>query len=259
VKGHQARKRFGQNFLHDQNVIDRIVDTISAGPGQHVVEIGPGQGAITRRLASTGCRLTVIEIDRDLVARLTDDPELGNAEIISADALNVDLAALAADGPVRLVGNLPYNISTPLLFHAMGQIEHITDMYFMLQKEVVDRMAAAPGGKSYGRLSVMLQYQCSVMPLFVVKPGSFNPVPRVNSAVVRLAPREVLEPAANDHKLLAQVVTAAFGKRRKTLSNALKGVVSQEQLVAVGVNPGDRAERLSVADFVRIANQLRPS
>jgi 16S rRNA (adenine1518-N6/adenine1519-N6)-dimethyltransferase len=255
-KGHQPRKRFGQNFLHDQGIIDRIIRSIGAGPDDHVIEIGPGQGALTRHLASSGCQLTVIELDRDLVARLTADPELTGAAIISADALTVNLTEIAEGKPIRVVGNLPYNISTPLLFHALGHSACIKDMHFMLQKEVVDRMAAAPGGRDYGRLSVMLQYRCQIEPLFMVKPGAFYPPPKVNSAIVRLRPLQDINPAASDPAKLDQVVRAAFSKRRKTIANSLKPLLSASQLESIDLDPGLRAERLSVADFVSLSNLL---
>jgi len=255
--GHRARKRFGQNFLHDANVISRIVAAIAPQASDHLVEIGPGQGALTRPLLATGCRLTAIEIDRDLAARLRADQELGGARIVNADALDVDLETIADDErPLRLLGNLPYNVSTPLLFHALDQAEQVRDMHFMLQKEVVDRMAAGPGSKTYGRLSVMLQYACRVEPLFVVRPGSLHPVPRVQSAVVRLLPRATIDPVAQDREALARVVTAAFGQRRKTLTNALRGLIDAERLAALDIDPRTRAERLAVADFVHIANAL---
>jgi len=257
MSGHRARKRFGQNFLHDRNVIDRILAAIAARPDDHVVEIGPGQGALTRGLLETGCRLTLIEIDRDLARTLGQDPELRRAELINADALDVDLAALPGP-PLRLIGNLPYNVSTPLLFHALEAAPVLRDMHFMLQKEVVDRMAAAPGGREYGRLSVMLQYHCRVEPLFVVRPGSFHPVPRVQSAVVRLTPRPDPTPTARSLGTLGRIVTQAFGQRRKTIANALKGSIDARGLEALGIDPGLRAERLSVPDYVAIANQVDP-
>ena len=256
---HQPRKRFGQNFLHDQIIIDRIIRSINAKPDDHIVEIGPGQGALTRQLASSDCQLTVIELDRDLVARLQTQPALAKVRIIAADALNVDLTALAANQQLRVVGNLPYNISTPLIFHVLRHSACIKDMYFMLQKEVVQRMAAAPGSRDYGRLSVMLQYRCQVESLFIVKPGAFFPVPKVHSAVVRLAPFATIKLQATEIGMLERVVRAAFSQRRKTIANSLKNLIANGQLESISIDPGLRAERLSVADFVAMSNLLSGS
>ena len=256
---HQPRKRFGQNFLHDQGTIDRIIRAIGAGGDDHIVEIGPGRGALTRQLASCACQLTVIELDRDLVAELQNEPALARARIIAADALTVDLSSLAANQQLRVVGNLPYNISTPLIFHALAHSACIKDMHFMLQKEVVKRMAATPGGRDYGRLSVMLQYRCQVESLFVVKPGAFFPAPKVNSALVRLSPYETIKVAASDVSLFGRVVRAAFSQRRKTIANSLKGLISSGQMESISLDPGLRAERLSVADFVAISNRITES
>jgi 16S rRNA (adenine1518-N6/adenine1519-N6)-dimethyltransferase len=256
---HQPRKRFGQNFLHDQGTIDRIIRTIGAGGDDHIVEIGPGQGALTRQLASSDCQLTVIELDRDLVAELQNEPALARARIIAADALTVDLSSLAVNQQLRVVGNLPYNISTPLIFHALSHSACIKDMHFMLQKEVVERMAATPGGRVYGRLSIMLQYRCQVESLFVVKPGAFFPAPKVNSALVRLSPYETIKVAASDESMLDRVVRAAFSQRRKTIANSLKGLISSSQMESISMDPGLRAERLSVADFVAISNRITES
>lgn len=253
---HRPRKRFGQNFLHDQVVIDRIIRAVGATGDDHIVEIGPGQGALTRHLADSGCQLTVIELDRDLVAKLEQQADLSGARIIAADALTIDLCSLADQKQIRVVGNLPYNISTPLIFHALEHSACIRDMHFMLQKEVVERMAAAPGGRDYGRLSVMLQYRCQVESLFLVKPGAFFPAPKVNSAVVRLTPFATIKNPADDAELLAQVVRAAFSQRRKTITNSLKKLIDAKQLDSINIDPGLRAERLSVADFVAISNLL---
>ena len=256
---HQPRKRFGQNFLHDQGIIDRIIRAIDAGDDDHIVEIGPGQGALTRQLAGGDCQLTVIELDRDLVARLLQEPALSGVRIIAADALTVDLTALAANRQIRVVGNLPYNISTPLIFHALEHSSRIKDMHFMLQKEVVERMSAAPGGRDYGRLSVMLQYRCKVESLFVVKPGAFFPVPKVSSAVVRLTPCATIKDAASDERMFEQVVRTAFSQRRKTITNSLRTLISGSQLESINLDPSLRAERLSVAEFVAISNLLSES
>jgi 16S rRNA (adenine1518-N6/adenine1519-N6)-dimethyltransferase len=253
---HIPRKRFGQHFLHDPGVLQRIVAAIAPVPGAPLVEIGPGEGALTDPLLATGAVLQAIELDRDLASRLRarNEPRL---QVIESDVLNVDFRALADQlgGPLRLVGNLPYNVSSPILFHALGQLDAITDMHFMLQKEVVDRMAAEPGGKEYGRLSVMLQAWCEVESLFNVGPGAFRPPPKVDSAVARLRPRPPGDIGIDDPKRFAAVVKAAFGQRRKTLRNALHGVVDAATIEAVGLDPGDRAERIPVQGFVALANR----
>ena len=252
---HYARKRFGQNFLHDHHVIDRIIDVIDAGPGQHFVEIGPGKGALTRPLLQALGVMDTVELDRNLVPLLLKTcGHLGDLRIHQGDALRFDYCALVrGDEKLRIVGNLPYNISTPLIFHLLDQARCIQDMHFMLQKEVVERLAAQPGNKSYGRLSVMTQYRCRVDKLFTVRPGSFQPVPKVDSAIVRLCPYPRVPGNADT---LSQVVTSAFATRRKTLRNNLKGLLSEEQMRAAGIDPGLRAEMLSLDDFVRLSNQL---
>ena len=249
------KKSLGQHFLADRHYIDRIVHAVDPKPGQRLVEIGPGQGAITLPLLRRHGELTVIEFDRDLIAPLTDAAApLGQLTIINRDVLAVDFTALAAGTPIRLVGNLPYNISSPILFHALDHAAAIADMHFMLQKEVVDRMAAGPGSKVYGRLSVMLQAWCEVTSLFVVPPGAFRPPPKVDSAVARLVPRAPAEVGIKDRKRFADVVRAAFGQRRKTLRNALSGVCDARHFEATGVRPDARAEQLEVADFIHLAN-----
>ena len=228
---------------------------IDPKPGDRLVEIGPGQGAITFPLLRAHGALTAIEFDRDLVAPLLHAArEFGELDIVPGDVLGVDFTELAAGGTIRLVGNLPYNLSSPILFHALDHAAAIRDMHFMLQKEVVDRMAAPPGSKVYGRLSVMLQAYCTVTPLFTVPPGAFRPPPKVDSAVVRLVPRDPARIGIADPARFAQVVRAAFGQRRKTLRNALKGVLDDISIAAAGVRPDARAEQLAVADFVRLAN-----
>ena len=250
-----AKKQLGQHFLADRHYIDKIVMAVNPKDGDRLVEIGPGQGAITLPLLRVHPTLTVIEFDRDLIAPLTAAAEpLGELTIVHRDVLRVDFTELADGQPVRLVGNLPYNISSPILFHALEHAAVIRDMHFMLQKEVVDRMAAGPGSKVYGRLSVMLQAYCQVTSLFVVPPGAFRPPPKVDSAVVRLVPRDPATININDHKRFADVVKAAFGQRRKTLRNALNNVVSAEQFIAAGVRPDARAEQLDVAEFIALAN-----
>jgi len=249
-----AKKRLGQHFLTDSYVIERIVQAIHPQPGQHLVEIGPGQGALSMPLLRQHGHLTAIEFDRDLIAPLTTQAaKLGHFHLIQEDILHVDLSQLAGGKPLRLLGNLPYNLSTPILFHALHHASVISDMTFMLQKEVVQRMAAKPGSKIYGRLSVMLQAYCEVSVLFDVPPHAFSPPPKVDSAMVRLVPRDQAHLGITNPLAFAQIVKAAFAQRRKTLRNALHGVCSAEQLAAAGVSEQERAEQLAVADFVRLA------
>ena len=252
-----ARKRFGQHFLHEAGVIRRIIAAIAAGPGDRLIEIGPGRGALTDPLLAAADALTVIEIDRELAfslrATAASRPGL---TVIEADALTVDYGAIASacsGRALRLVGNLPYNISSPLLFHLLASSASILDMHFMLQKEVVDRMTAAPGSRTYGRLSVSVAARAQATALFDVAPGAFTPPPRVMSAVVRIRPRA---PAftIDDSAWFDQIVTAAFGKRRKTLANALRAYLDSAAIKACDVDPGERAERLHAADFARLAN-----
>lgn len=253
---HRARKRFGQNFLHDPAVIQHIVTAIAPVPGQHLVEIGPGRGAITRQLLQAAGRLDAVELDRDLIAPLTREcAGLGALNLIAADALRYDFCGLAAPGErLRLVGNLPYNISTPLLFHLLEQKACIQDMHFMLQKEVVERMAAEPGGKDYGRLSVMLQVHCEVISLFDIGPGAFRPAPKVVSSLVRLQPWNEPPYAIFDRQVFAQLVNQAFSQRRKTLRNSLGDRLPAARMLDLGIDPGQRPEQLRVADFVTLAN-----
>lgn len=255
----EAKKGLGQHFLHERGIIERIVQAVDPRPGQHLVEIGPGQGAITFPLLDRHGALTAIEFDRDLIAPLTEAARThGRLTIIPGDVLGVDFTALARelspdDARIRLVGNLPYNLSSPILFHALDHAAAITDMHFMLQKEVVDRMAATPGSKVYGRLSVMLQAYCVVTPLLKVPPGAFRPPPKVDSAVVRLVPRDPATIGIDDPRRFADIVRAAFGQRRKTLRNALMGTCDEAAIRAAGIDPGARAEQLAVADFVRLS------
>ncbi|MFA6162884.1 MAG: 16S rRNA (adenine(1518)-N(6)/adenine(1519)-N(6))-dimethyltransferase RsmA [Methylobacter sp.] len=256
---HIPRKRFGQNFLHDHNIIYNILSSIQAKPGEHWVEIGPGQGALTEPLLKTGIRLDVVELDRDLVALLKEQfKQYDNLQIHSADALRFDFSALAEDGKkLRIIGNLPYNISTPLMFHLLDNAYCIEDMHFMLQKEVVDRICAAPGSKKYGRLSVMMQYYCATELLFDVPPESFDPAPKVMSAIVRLVPHQQPPVAVNDIAKLNRVVTQAFSQRRKTLRNSLKKLIPEEDIVALNIDPTLRAETISLADFAKLSNLLQ--
>jgi 16S rRNA (adenine1518-N6/adenine1519-N6)-dimethyltransferase len=256
-QGHQARKRFGQNFLHDDNVIRNIVKSIRPKVGDNMVEIGPGMGAITEQLLeATEGYLNVVELDRDLIPGLKvkffNHPGF---KINEADALQFDFMSLKVDErPLRIVGNLPYNISTPLIFHLLSYASNVKDMHFMLQKEVVQRMAAGPGENNYGRLSIMSQYFCNVQHMFDVGPESFQPAPKVDSAIVRLVPYETLPHPVKDHKTLENIVRQSFSMRRKTLRNNLKTVISDEQLTELGIDAGLRPERLSLADFVAISD-----
>ncbi|TVO72474.1 MAG: 16S rRNA (adenine(1518)-N(6)/adenine(1519)-N(6))-dimethyltransferase RsmA [Sedimenticola selenatireducens] len=253
---HQAKKRFGQNFLHDSAVIGRIIRSIHPRPGEHLIEIGPGQGAITTELLKETGQLDAVELDRDLIHPLAETcANLGELTLYNSDAMKFDFAQLAEDGrPLRLVGNLPYNISTPILFHLLKFAPLIQDMHFMLQKEVVDRMAAAPGSKTYGRLSVMMQAWCDIEPLFVIGPGAFNPPPKVDSAIVRLTPHKVPPCQIIDPDHFSRLVTAAFGQRRKTLRNSLSKLIDAEQIIAAGIDPTLRAERLTLVEFAQLSN-----
>jgi 16S rRNA (adenine1518-N6/adenine1519-N6)-dimethyltransferase len=254
VAKHIARKRFGQHFLTDRAVLDAIVGVIRPEPGEALVEIGPGLGAMTDPLVARCQRLTVIELDRDLAQRLRQRPEL---EVIEADVLQVDFAALAARAGQRLrvVGNLPYNISTPILFHLLGSVEHVIDQHFMLQKEVVDRMAAAPGGKDYGRLSVMLQWRYRIESVLDVPPEAFEPPPRVDSAVVRMRPLPLV--AGVDAALLGELVRVAFSQRRKLLRHTL-GRWLEERCFAGEFNVQRRAEEVPVSEYLALAARVSP-
>ncbi|MCB1895316.1 MAG: 16S rRNA (adenine(1518)-N(6)/adenine(1519)-N(6))-dimethyltransferase RsmA [Zoogloeaceae bacterium] len=251
---HRARKRFGQNFLTDPNTVRRIIDAVRPGPDDTVVEIGPGLGALTEPLLAVLPRLHVVEIDRDLIARLRQRHEPDRLVIHEGDALAFDFGVLGQQ--LKVVGNLPYNISTPLLFHLAGFAAQVREMTFMLQKEVVMRMVAEPGGGDYGRLSVMLQYRFDMLRLFDVPPGAFRPAPKVTSSIVRMVPKPDASLMAVDADLLGEIVTAAFGQRRKTLRNTLKAIVGAAALEALGIDPGLRAERLTLADFVAISNHV---
>lgn len=257
---HRARKRFGQHFLHDRGIIQRILAALDPRPGDTIVEIGPGLGALTRPLLEHCSPLHVVELDRDLAARLRAELPPEQLVVHEADALKFDFCALAASGKkLRIIGNLPYNISTPLLFHLLDQGACVSDMLFMLQKEVVERMAAEAGGKDYGRLSVMIQWRLRVEKLFDVRPGAFTPPPKVDSAVVRLTPHPAPPVAVNDAAVFARVVRAAFSQRRKTLRNTLRGLLPAEDMQRLGIDPMRRAETLSLAEFARLANALAAS
>ncbi|MFQ3187576.1 16S rRNA (adenine(1518)-N(6)/adenine(1519)-N(6))-dimethyltransferase RsmA [Marinomonas primoryensis] len=255
---HKARKRFGQNFLHDHGVIRHIVASIAPKKGQRLVEIGPGKGALTEGIISITERMDVVELDRDLIPILKVNlfrfPEL---TVHEADAMKFDFTSLRTEEQaIRVVGNLPYNISTPLIFHLLSQVSAIEDMHFMLQKEVVDRLAARPGDSLYGRLSVMAQYYCSVESLFIVGPESFDPAPKVDSAIVRMTPHKILPHPVDDIKKLEDMVRIGFQQRRKTLRNNYKGVLDNDDFAALNIDPTLRPERLDVEDFVRITNYV---
>ncbi len=258
MTGHRPRKRFGQHFLHDRRVVARIIDVFAPGMDELVVEIGPGPGVLTRELAGKVARLNAVEIDRDLAAALkTEFAENDRVIINEADALKFDYCALTSkDQPLRIIGNLPYNISTPLIFHLFTQAHCVQDMLFMLQKEVVDRICASPGNKTYGRLSVMAQWQCEVERLFTVSAGAFTPPPKVESAIVRLRPYRQNPYPLKDSERFAQLVQAAFAQRRKTLRNSLKEFLTPDQMQEVQIDPVRRPETLSVAEFVTLANVL---
>lgn len=257
--GHVARKRFGQNFLREPHVIAQIVRLIAPRPGQVLVEIGPGQGALTWPLLAAAGTLTAIELDRDLAVGLRAVSERRQLQLnlIEADALSVDLTALAAQHGqrLRMVGNFPYNISSPLLFHLLDHLPALLDIHCMLQKEVVERMAAAPGGKEFGRLSVMVQARCSVTSVLDVPATAFQPVPKVESAIARLEPLPQ-QPRPDELAALDRIIRAAFAQRRKTLSNALRGVVTSTQMDVAGISPGQRAEQVDVASWLRLAGVL---
>ncbi|WP_420935028.1 16S rRNA (adenine(1518)-N(6)/adenine(1519)-N(6))-dimethyltransferase RsmA [Alteromonas sp. A081] len=260
--GHTARKRFGQNFLHDDYVIGKIVAAIAPKNEQNLVEIGPGLGALTDPVCEEVDRLTVIELDRDLAKRLRQHPFNGEKlNVIEQDAMTMDFSALAKEMPysdrkLRVFGNLPYNISTPLMFHLFDHAPCIEDMHFMLQKEVVNRLAAGPGSKSYGRLSVMAQYYCHVIPVLNVPPGAFNPPPKVDSAVVKLVPHSVPPVQVESLSTLERVCAQAFNQRRKTIRNSLKDCLSEDEITELGLDPKCRAETLSLTDFATIANAV---
>lgn len=259
---HKARKRFGQNFLQDQGIIRQIIRSIAPSPSDHMVEIGPGLGALTEEILDAAGALDAIELDRDLppILRAKFFRYEDKFRIFEADAMKFDFNSLREDDrPLRVIGNLPYNISTQLIFHLLSHSGDILDMHFMLQKEVVDRLAAQPGDKHYGRLGIMAQYYCQVEPLFIVPPEAFDPVPKVDSAIVRLIPHTTLPYVAKDIKTLEKVVRVAFTQRRKTLRNNLKDLISPEKLEQLGIDPSLRPERLALQDFITIADTLTSS
>lgn len=247
----RARKRFGQNFLTDPHVVDRLMAAIDPRQGQRIIEVGPGHGAITAPLVASGCALEVIEIDRDLAADLAS--RFPGLDIHESDVLKIDLAPIVDDA--RVVGNLPYNISTPLLFRLYPLVGRIRDMHFMLQREVVDRITASPSTADYGRLSVMSHYYCHAEKLFEVPPEAFTPSPKVTSAIVRLQAARHGH-VADDIAVLEQLVTRAFSNRRKTIRNGFKGLLDSQRLESLDIDPGLRPENLDLEQFVRCANAV---
>ncbi len=256
---HSPRKRFGQHFLHDKQIIQRLVDVIAPLAGQHLVEIGPGQGALTVPVLKKIGALDAIELDKDLIPALTQRCATHGAVVVhQADALKFDFSQLVRESePLRVIGNLPYNISTPLIFHLLEYAAIITDMHFMLQKEVVERMAANIGNGHYGRLSIMVQYHCQVSSLFDVPPEAFYPPPKVYSSIVRLIPYHTLPHTAKNYEHFANIVREAFNHRRKTLRNCLKLFVQDEDWQKAGIDSTLRPEQISVAEYVQLSNSLQ--
>ncbi len=256
---HRARKRFGQHFLHDGNIIERILRVLDPQPGDRLLEIGPGRGALTYPLLQRCDRLVAVELDRELAPVLQQQAAAhGQLEVINADILEFDLSSLGEGRRLRVLGNLPYNISTPLMFHLLESAHLIRDMHFMVQKEVALRIVANPGDSNYGRLSVMLRQQCLCGYLFDVAPGCFNPPPRVDSAVVRMTPHQEALYDVGDQAVFSAIVQAAFGQRRKTIANSLKSLLDRETIAACDIDPGLRAENLDVADFAKLSRNLTP-
>lgn len=258
---HRARKRFGQNFLSDQGVIQRIIQSINPKTGDRLIEIGPGLGALTCPVLKIAGEMDVIELDRDIIPKLQlncglDYSQQGKLRIHNTDVLTFDFNSLGYAQPLRIIGNLPYNISTPIIFHLVEYSKQIQDMYFMLQKEVVERLAAKPDTSNYSRLSVMAQYYFQVTPLFVVPPESFDPMPKVDSAIVRLVPHTTRPVEVSDEQAFAKLVSVAFSQRRKTLRNVLKDVCTAEQLQAVGIDPASRAQSLTLQQFANLFNYI---
>ncbi|NQZ31519.1 MAG: 16S rRNA (adenine(1518)-N(6)/adenine(1519)-N(6))-dimethyltransferase RsmA [Oceanospirillaceae bacterium] len=255
--GHKARKRFGQNFLQDQGVIRRIIRGVSPRPSDHMVEIGPGLGALTEVILDEAGALDAVELDRDLIPILRTKffSYEDKFRIFEADAMKFDFSSLQQDErPLRIIGNLPYNISTQLIFHLLQHTTCVQDMHFMLQKEVVDRLAAKPGDKLYGRLGIMAQYYCEIEPLFIVPPEAFDPIPKVDSAIVRLMPYKQKPHTAKSLSTLEKIVKTSFSMRRKTLRNNLKGIMTAEQLQALDIDPIRRPETLSLVEFIKISD-----
>jgi len=256
---HRARKRFGQHFLHDKNIIDKILRAIDPQHDDNLLEIGPGQGALTLPLLNYCAQLTAVELDRDLIPVLQNGAtQGGQLNVINADILNFKLDSLPRPNDLRIVGNLPYNISTPLMFHLMDSISQIKDMHFMVQKEVGKRIVAEVGSRNYGRLSVMIQYFCHCQYLFDVPPGCFTPPPKVDSAIIRLTPHTIPTARVNNFAMFSEIVRVAFNQRRKTISNSLKSMLQPEALDACRVDRSLRAENLTLQDFACLANSVLP-
>lgn len=255
---HRPRKRFGQNFLHDQNVLAKMIQAINPISGDRLVEIGPGEGALTCPLLELHGELTAIELDRDLGPRLIEKCQpLGRLKLLQDDAMKFDYATLASPTEkIRVIGNLPYNISTPILFHLAGHQHLIKDMHVLLQKEVANRITASPGNKEYGRLSVMMQVIFNVSHLFNVGPGAFRPAPKVQSTFIRLIPHPEPVVQLKHEDNLSQVVSAAFSQRRKTLRNSLQALLNADQIKQAGIDPTRRAETLSLQEFAALTNML---
>lgn len=256
MQHHQARKRFGQNFLHDEGVIHQIVRAIDPQSHDKLIEIGPGMSALTQPLTEAVAQLTVIEIDRDLVRFLQNKYPENKLNIISADVLTVDFKPFGNN--LRIIGNLPYNISTPLLFHLMQYADQVQDQYFMLQREVIDRMVAKPGDALHGRLSIMLQSRYRMTKLFDVAPEAFNPIPKVTSAIVRMRPLKADRPQADDAAVFELVIAQAFSQRRKMLRKTLGQWVEHIDWDAVGIAPTDRAEAVGLSQYIALSNALTP-
>lgn len=257
---HRAKKRFGQNFLVDTNVIDKIINSLDPKPEDHIIEIGPGLGALTTPLLKTLIRLDAIELDRDVIPELNKLKGSEKLHLHNIDVLAFDFTAFKNSnfehGKLRIIGNLPYNISTPVLFHLIEHRNIIQDLHFMLQKEVVERIAASAGSHDYGRLSVMMQLHFKITPLFTVAPQCFKPVPKVESAILRLVPRSDLAITDDEHNAFAALVRQAFSQRRKTLKNTLKGLCDINQMNAAGIDPGKRPQELDVGDYISLFRQL---
>jgi 16S rRNA (adenine1518-N6/adenine1519-N6)-dimethyltransferase len=256
MSAHKPRKRFGQHFLHDPRTLEKILLSIEPGPADTVVEIGPGEGALTCLLLRQLDKMIAIELDRDLVPLLEQKcQQLGELELYNADALKFDFCQLSHDNTkLRIVGNLPYNISTPLLFHLADHAGCIQDMHVMLQKEVAQRITAQPGNKNYGRLSVMMQFYFAAQSLFDISPGAFRPPPKIHSSFLRLVPHATPPVEIKDFGHFSNIVTAAFSQRRKTIKNCLKGLASETQIESAGIDPAVRAETLPLAAFAALAN-----
>jgi len=258
---HRARKRFGQNFLSDEGIIQRIIQSINPKKGERLIEIGPGLGALTCPILDIIGEMDVIELDRDIIPKLQlncglDNTQQGRLRVHNKDVLKFDFNTLNYSQPLRIIGNLPYNISTPIIFHLVEYCEQIQDMYFMLQKEVVQRLAAKPDTSNYSRLSVMAQYHFQVTPLFIVPPESFEPMPKVDSAIVRLVPHKIKPVQVNDEKAFAKLISQAFSQRRKTLRNVLKDICTAQQMQAVGIDPTSRAQTLTLEQFANLFKHI---